>query len=349
MTGKRKKTIVIISWILCACLLVSSVSLIVMYKTGVLFSGLVKLSVKGVVTQNVEDLYSAILYNDSFTFTERINMLKYNQYFVDNKYIECDRVCEKLATLTIENDSTLIEEGISGTYTVEGNILSFATARDRRNSLAHELNHSMQSEELSYEEYGWFIEGYTGLVTYEYFDEMDVGGYMLPFFVRGLCEIVGSEVIFQTDAKGDIDILKKALTDKGVSEATVEEAFNMFYELWTSESYGETVTNKQKVKAIRILVEMYDVANDYPEDIPETLYITSELVLGESTETVYYLNSAKRSFGSITGSSSSISSISSGSNPVGENSTEYEWLYREDLLNYCDDIESGAIDEFMNS
>ncbi len=335
MNGKRENRLVIISWVLTVCLLLCSAGLLVMLKTGVLYSALMKLSVDGEVTQNAEKLYSAILYNDSFTLTEKIKMLKFNQYFADNKYIECDRVSKKIASLTIKNDPSLIEEGISGTYTAEGNFLTFATNEDRRCALAHELHHCMQNENLSYEEYGWFIEGYTNLITYEYFDETDVGVYMLPFFVRGLCEIVGSDVIFQTDAKGDIDILKKALTDKGVPEKTVEEAFSVFYDLWESDSYGSEVTPKQKVEAIKILQEMYDISSDYPEDITETFYIAAQTMICGEGEPIYYLNSAKKSSHSSGSSSASTSS---------EYYTDVTMLYRDMLIMLCDDVESGLYD-----
>lgn len=336
MNGKRKKRLVIISWVLTVCFLLCSAGLLVMLKTGVLYSSLIKLSVDGEVTQNVEKLYSAILYNDSFTLTEKIKMLKFNQYFADNKYIECDRVCEKLATFTVaENDSGLMEDGISATYTAEGNYITFASDEDRQCAFAHELHHSMESEKLSYEEYGWFSEGFTALITYEYFDESDVSGYMLPFFVRGLCEIVGSDVVFQTDAKGDMDILKKALMDKGVPEKTVEEAFTLFYDLWMSDSYGSVATVKQQVEAIKILQEMYDISNDYPEDITESFYIAAETMICGEDEPVYYLNSAKKS------------SHSSGSSSAGTSSEYYmddAMLYRDMLIFLYEDVESGLYD-----
>lgn len=346
MKNGKRKALIIISWVLTGCLLLCSAGLVVLYKTGALYSAMLDYSVAGEVTPNAEKLCNALLSNDSLTFVEKARMMKLNQYFVDNKYIDCDRVCEKLATVTItENDPDLADEGISGAY-YEDNSMTFATMRDRWTSLNHELCHSIQNEALPYGEYGWFVEGYNCLVVYEYFGNVSNNDNIMVKFVQCLCEIVGSDVLFQTDAKGDIDILKKALTDKGISEETVEEAFNIFYELWQSNSYGGTATDKEKVKAVRILVEMYDVANNYPEDIPESFYNVAYSIIYMSEASVYYFNSAEVSLGSISGSSSGTTDDFA---YADEDYIDSAWSYRDDLLNFCDDIESGAFDEFMNS
>ncbi len=343
MKKNTKKTLQIISWVLTISLILCSVSLIVLYKTGTLFSGMVKLSVEGEVTENVEELYSAMLYNDSFTFSERVRLLKFNQYFVDNKYIECERVCRKLASFTVtENDPSLLDEEIAATYTEEGNYITFATDEDREYSLPHELHHCMENENLSYADYGWFSEGFTSLVTYEYFGETGDGANVLSFFIRGLCEIVGSDVLFEVSARGDINILKKALMERGIAEETVEDAFAVFYKIWMNNSYGSIATPKQKIESVKILERMYDIANGYPENITLSFVESAESMIMENGNLDhYYLNSAK-----INNNMSVMSPTASGN--TSSNLSGYDEVLtipvRDLLQQLYDEVESGFYD-----
>lgn len=245
--------------------------------------------------ENAEKLYNAILANESITPKEKKHLTSYIQYFVDNKYIDCDHVCDKLASFTItENDPSLLDLGISAEYKEE-NSITFANDEERAYSLSHELHHCIENENLSYEYYGWFGEGFAELVIYEYFNQEASGWGIQTFFVRGLCEIVGPEVLFKVSATGDITVLENALAEKGINQKTAQEAFELFTQLKDGESFNGVLTEEQKFEAVWKLVELYNIANDYPDDITYSFYMAVGQMYGDMYGSFdhYYLNSAK--------------------------------------------------------
>ena len=245
-------------------------------------------------TENAEKLYLAILSNESITTKEKKELEAYIQYFVDNKYIDCEHVCNKLSAFTItENDPSLLDMGISAEYKPE-NSITFATEEDRAFSLSHEIHHCIENENLDYEYYGWFGEGFTGLVNYEYFDHLADNFNIQTFFVRGLCEIVGAEVLFEVSATGDATILDNALMQCGVDEEKIQEAFTLFTELKDKESYNGVVTAEEKFEAVWLLLDMYNIANNYPENITASFCGAIDSMFFEEELDYYYINSAKR-------------------------------------------------------
>ncbi len=247
-------------------------------------------------TENAEKLYDAILANESITAKEKKTLANYIQYFVDNKYIDCEYVCNKLATFTITpNDPALLDDGISAEYKSE-NSITFANDEEREFSLSHELHHCIESENLSYDYYGWFGEGFTCLVNYEYFDVVADSCNTQTFFVRGLCEIVGPEFLFELSATGDISVLENALVERGIDEIAIAEAFALFTQLKDDESYMGVLTDEQRFEAVFVLLDMYNVAYDYPENITYSFYKAVEEFVGVNSEEYcyYYLNSTKR-------------------------------------------------------
>lgn len=254
--------------------------------------------------ERAEVLCNAILENESITNKEKKHLAKYIQYFIDNKYIDAERVAQKLSSFTITpNDPSLTELGIGAEYKSE-NTITFATDEDRKYALSHELHHCMENENLSYELYGWFGEGFACLVNYEYFDMIDESYNLQTFFVRGLCEIIGPDVLFEVSATGNMDLAVNALTEAGVSEDKVKKAFDLFLELKDIDSALEEITPEQRFEAVNILLDMYSEANDGTDEFPVSLYGATEDFFCVSAHTLdyYYLNSAKeKGFGISTG------------------------------------------------
>lgn len=244
-------------------------------------------------TGNAEKLYLAILSNESLTTKEKKELEAYIQYFVDNKYIDCDHVCNKLSSFTVtENDPSLLDLGISAEYKAE-NTITFATDEDRAFSLSHEIHHCIENENLDYEYYGWFGEGFTGLVNYEYFNKLADNSNMQTFFVRGLCEIVGCDVLFEVSATGDATILEDALMQCGINEEKIQEAFTLFTELKDKESYNGMATAEEKFEAVWLLLDMYNVANNNPENITASFCDAVDAMFFDQEMGYYYINSSK--------------------------------------------------------
>lgn len=242
-------------------------------------------------------LYGAILSNESLTNEEKKELTKFMQYFADNKYIDCDRVSYKLSSFIIApNDPSLIEQGISAEY-LEENKITFATDEDRAWALPHELHHSIESEELPYELYGWYGEGFTCLVSYEYFGTEEDNVNLQTFFVRGLGEIVGSDILFEVSATGNMDILIDELMARGIDEATIISAFDLFMQLKDEDSDIENMmSSERKYEAVSTLLYMYNIAYDYPDEISASFYHAAEIYMGLAVDPPehFYLNSTNK-------------------------------------------------------
>ncbi len=246
-------------------------------------------------TDRAKLLYEAILANDSLTNAEKKEMAKFMQYFADNKYIDCDSVSQRLASFTITpNDPSLLNEGISAEYKEE-NTITFAADEDREWALSHELHHCIESENLPYDQYGWFGEGFTCLVNYEYMDRSEDSYNFQAFMVRGICEITGPEPLFEFSATGDTAVIENALVEKGIDESKVAETVCLFTGLKDADSYNYSLSVEQQFEAIYAVVDLYNIVHDYPDKIPYSLYKAAEHFLGMDgfEYEYYYLNSTK--------------------------------------------------------
>ncbi len=243
-------------------------------------------------------LYEAILANESITNAEKKELANFMQYFADNKYIDCDRVSQKLGSFTITpNDPSLLDEGISAEY-LEENKITFATDEDREWALSHELHHSIESEELPYELYGWYGEGFTCLVNYEYFEMLADNTNLQTFFVRGLGEIVGSDVLFEVSATGNMDVLIDELVACGIDKDMIVSTFDLFMQLKDEESALEGMTSERRYEAVSALLYMYNVAYDYPDKVSRSFYNAAEIYMVVTDEPLdyFYLHSYKKTF-----------------------------------------------------
>lgn len=256
-----------------------------------------KISTKqGVDTENAENLYLSIFYNDCLTYKEKEYLLNFIQYFVDNQYIDCDEVCNKLSTFTVnKNNPDLLDLGISAEYT-EDNSITFANKTEREYALAHEIHHCIENAALPYETMDWFGEGFTCLVDYEYFDHTSDGENIQAFFVRSLCELVGPQVLFKVSGKGDPKILENALIERGVDKKTIKKVYNLFRKVKDQELGGDEEFFKLRYQTVEALLDMYNVVYDNPPKISRSFYESVELFFGISENSFdnYYINSQKR-------------------------------------------------------
>lgn len=247
-------------------------------------------------TDRAKLLYEAILANDSLTNAEKKEMAKFMQYFADNKYIDCDSVSQRLASFTITpNDPSLLNEGISAEYKEE-NTITFATDEDREWALSHELHHCIESENLPYDQYGWFGEGFTCLVNYEYFEMLADNTNLQTFFVRGLGEIVGADTLFEVSATGNMEIIIDELVACGIDEDFIVSTFDLFMQLKDEESALEGMTSERRYEAVYALLYMYNVAYDYPDKVSRSFYDAAEIYMVVTDEPLdyYYLHSYKK-------------------------------------------------------
>ncbi len=242
-------------------------------------------------TYNARKLYERLLANESLTFNEKKELTRFIQYFVDNQYIDCDYVCNKLINFVVnENDPALLDDGIGAAY-YEDNSITFATEEERQHSLAHELHHAIENKNLDYEEYGWFSEGFTCLVIAEYFNGDDTINSQ-AFFIRALAEFVGSDILFQVSANGDMDILISALVECGINQKDINKLFNMFKQLKEIESYNSMSIVDERIEVAQFIVDLYCTTYNC-EEITDSLYSSIVVFLYQSDENFeyYYLNS----------------------------------------------------------
>ena len=171
-------------------------------------------------------LYYALLSNDYLTAEEKKNLSGYIQYFIDNKYLDYEYVYFKLSWLGIDpNDISLLDDSIAGTYTRESNTITFADEDNRDYAISHEIFHA-EDKTVNNGNNTWFTEGLTDLLSYEY-NNSKISYDVEVNFCRILCEFVGADVLFETRAKGDINILINALINKGLEKNEVDELFKL--------------------------------------------------------------------------------------------------------------------------
>ncbi len=248
-------------------------------------------------TQNARMLYECLLSKDCLSNKEKIELAKYIQYFIDNKYLDVKKVHKKLHSFTVtDNDPTLIDEGLGATYN-EDNSITFADESYREVLLSHELHHTIENEKLDYIDYAWFCEGFTCLVTAEYFNAIGSENAK-TFFVRALADFVGTDILFQVSAKGDINILVSALLDRGISESDINKLFGMFKKYNDDETFNPHTPIETKVEIAEFIVDLYCsyCADNYFE-LPDSLYQTITAFLNDSEDFDYvYLDSTHKDF-----------------------------------------------------
>ena len=103
---------------------------------------------------------------------------------------------------------------------------------------------------------------------------------------------MGAEVLFEVSATGDATILDNALMQCGVDEEKIQEAFTLFTELKDKESYNGVVTAEEKFEAVWLLLDMYNIANNYPENITASFCGAIDSMFFEE-ELDYYLKYVK--------------------------------------------------------
>lgn len=204
-------------------------------------------------------LYYALLQNEYLTKEEKEKLTGYIQYFIDNKYLDYGYVYNKLSSFIIkEDDETLLSEGIAGTYNQMDNSLTFGGKSSRDYSMSHEVGHS--EDKFLYlnssVDYKWFTEGLTDLLSYEY-NNTTIAYDAEVTFCRILCEFVGSDILFETRAKGDINILVNALVNRGIEKEKVDELFALFNDYRWERKEENPDFDSLKIKIIDLLRDCY--------------------------------------------------------------------------------------------
>lgn len=245
--------------------------------------------------KKAEALYYAILSNDSLTTDEKNKLSNYIQYFIDNKYINHNHVYDKLLKFKITTeDPSLLDYGIGATYN-DDNSITFATPEEREYSLSHEIFHCIENENLSYEDYAWFIEGYVCLLNYEYFNMEYDGNNMKSNFIRCLCEIVEPDVLFMVSASGDINPLVNALNEKGIDNEKIEKLFDLCKEYNLMDALGEQNLKEICTEIVVCFIDMYNTIYNNPDYVSDSFF-HSLLKIKEETSDIYdyyYFNSNK--------------------------------------------------------
>lgn len=199
-------------------------------------------------------LYYALLQNEYLTKEEKEKLTGYIQYFIDNKYLDYEYVYNKLSSFKINSsDEALLDEGIAGLYNNYDNSITFANDNCRNNSISHEIFHA---EEHYKGDNAWFFEGLTALLAYEYNDEL-ISYDAEVTFCRILCEFVGSDILFETRAKGDINILVNALVNRGIEKEKVDELFALFNDYRWERKEENPDFDSLRIKIIDLLRDCY--------------------------------------------------------------------------------------------
>ena len=128
-------------------------------------------------------------------------------------------------------------------------------------------------------------------------------------FCRILCELVGSDVLFETRAKGNINILINAFINKGLERQEIINLFNLFNE-FTIEKRKENISNEKentsltelKIEIIKTLKNMYLKINENKKYVSPMFYQYIVCIAESSTgynfdkfiSEKYYFNSLKK-------------------------------------------------------
>lgn len=252
-------------------------------------------------------LYFALLENQYLTDAEKESLTSYIQYFIDNKYLDYEYIYNNFSTFFIPfNYKNLFknENIIGGQYNSLFNYIIFTSQKGRKISISHEIYHA-EDKIIKFEDNSsciWFIEGLTALLDYEYND-------MLPFsykeevtFCRILCELVGSDVLFETRAKGNINILINAFINKGFERQEIINLFDLFNEFSIEKRKENISLNELKIEIIQTLKNMYLKINENKKYVSPIFYqyivciaeSSAGFNLDEFIFDKYYFNSLKK-------------------------------------------------------
>ncbi len=243
-------------------------------------------------------LYYALLSNEYLTTEEKEKLTGYIQYFIDNKYLDYEYVYRKLYFLIVNpNDETLLEDGVAGNYNQDNNSITFANDSSRDYAMSHETFHSEDKFLFlnSSVDYKWFTEGLTELLSYEYNNSTIVYDAEVTF-CRILCEFVGSDVLFETRAKGDMNILINSLVNKGIKREKVEKLFDLFNQYRWERKEENPDFNSLRIKIIDILGDCYlDISKN--DEFVNPMFYQHILCLSNlqnsDSNIKYYFNSKK--------------------------------------------------------
>lgn len=264
-----------------------------------------KESIEAIKNSNIDEkkaylLYYAILSNQSLMEEEKEEFKGYIQYFVDNKYLDYEYVYEKLDSLYIKPINKDLNS--AGSYNLKGNFISFDTIDARKIALTHETFHAedKSGELLLYGDYAWFIEGLTSVLNYEYFNKKDDGYDEKSAFIRIMCQFVGADVLFETRAKGDINILISALVNKGLLKEEIQRMFYLINEYNFAENKYSLETSYIISELYKKLFESYNIINENPDFVDPLFYdflcdIDNPYILPETdtTKNIYFFNTSK--------------------------------------------------------
>lgn len=242
-------------------------------------------------------LYYSILSNESLNDRDKQKLGCLIQYFLDNKYLDKEYVYNKLnSVIKKENDPNMV--GKLGFYRVNDNSITIKSDSYYDCAFSHEILHSEDKsiDSLNYSNYSWLLEGMTTILDYEYFDKDISYTYTLQTaFVRILCEIVGSDILFETRATGNINTLVKALIDKGLDKAEIYDLFENV----------ENAKTDDKEEQLNLKIEIIDsLRNWYLKihkdcDYANYAYYRNILqIYNGNNNPKYYFNSTKKSLNS---------------------------------------------------
>lgn len=226
-------------------------------------------------------LYYALIANEDLTKEEKKNLSGYIQYFLDNKYLDYERIYRKFSSfLILPDDPDLFgdENLIGGVYKHRDNTLTFTSQEGRNFALGHETGHAednlLETEhnllETEHYDFTWLIEGLTALLDYEYKDGPTETYDIEVTFCRILCEFIDPDVLLETRAKGDINILINALLDKGLSSTDVNHLFYSFGKI--NHARKAEYLDEEKATTIGLLKRIYRKINKSSSKINPTFY-----------------------------------------------------------------------------
>ncbi len=256
-------------------------------------------------------LYYALLENQYLTKEEKEKLNGFIQYFIDNKYLDYEHVYQKLSSFSINPDNANLfgnEQLSGGVYDPNNNSITFTSLEGRNYALSHEIGHA-EDGMGPYSDFSWYLEGLTALLDYEYNDKLPFSYGEEVTFCRILCELVGSDVLFETRAKGNINILINAFINKGFERQEIINLFNLFNK-FSIEKEKENISNEKentsltelKIAIIQTLKNMYLKINENKKYVSPIFYQYIVCIAESSTEYnfdefifgKYYFNSLKK-------------------------------------------------------
>lgn len=136
----------------------------------------------------------------------------------------------------------------------------------------------------------------------EYNDKLPFSYREEVMFCRILCELVGSDVLLETRAKGNINILINAFINKGFERQEIINLFDLFNEFSIEKRKENISLNELKIEIIQTLKNMYLKINENKKYVSPIFYqyivcIAESSVgfnLDEFIFEKYYFNSLKK-------------------------------------------------------